>query len=210
MIKLSKRLHSVASLVRDGARVCDVGCDHGYIPVYLVEQGICPSAIASDINDGPLASCRGLVHSVHLDDSITCVLSNGLDDINGDDVDDIIIAGMGGELIADILSRCDYATDKHIILNPMTHPEVARRWLFDNGFEIVNDIIVPDSKHHYSIFDARHTSNITEKSEIDYFLGNITDFSDKEYFVHLLSYLRNKEKGGADYKNLISIIEEKI
>lgn len=210
MINLSKRLSSVAGLVNAGARLADIGCDHGYVPVYLVQQGVCPSAVASDVNSAPLESCASLVRQSHLQDKIKCVLSNGLDAINGDEIDDILIAGMGGELIADILTRCSYAKDKHIILNPMTHPELARKWLFDNGFEIINDIIVPDGKHHYSIFDARYTGNITPKTDIDYFLGNITDFSDKEYFIHLLSYLNNKQKGGADYLKLITFIEEKI
>lgn len=210
MINLSKRLSSVAGLVHNGARLADIGCDHGYVPVYLVSNGVCPSAVASDVNAAPLESCARLVRQSRLEDKIKCVLSNGLDAINGNDIDDILIAGMGGELIADILDRCDYVRDKHVILNPMTHPEIARKWLFDNGFDIINDIIVPDGKHHYSIFDARFTGHITEKTEIDYFLGNISDFSDKEYFVHLLSYLNNKQKGGADYKMLISFIEGKI
>lgn len=210
MTKLSKRLLSVSELVHDGARLCDVGCDHGYVPVYLVENGVCPSAVACDINSAPLESCASLVRQSHLTDKINCVLSNGLDNISCDDVDDIIIAGMGGELIADILSRCSWLENKHIILNPMTHPELARKWLFDNGYEIQNDIIIPDGKHHYSIFDAVYTGNITPKTDIDYFLGNISDFSDSEYFVHLLSYLKNKQKGGADYSELIKYIEEKI
>lgn len=210
MVNLTKRLQAVADLVRKGARLADVGCDHGYVPVYLVENGIIPSAVACDVNEGPLKSCVGLVHQSNLDESIKCVLSNGLDDVCGDDVDDILIAGMGGELIADILSRCDYLRDKHIILNPMTHPEIARKWLFDNGYEIVNDIIVPDGKHHYSIFDAVYNGTVQEKGQLDYFLGNITDYSDREYFIHLLSYLRNKQKGGADYGDLIEYIEGKI
>lgn len=210
MINLTKRLQAVADLVRNGKRLADVGCDHGYVPVYLVKNGICPSAVACDVNAGPLKSCATLVHQSNLDDSIKCVLSNGLENVSSDDIDDILIAGMGGELIADILSRCDYAKDKHIILNPMTHPEIARKWLFDNGFEIINDIIVPDGKHHYSIFDACYNGIVQEKGQRDYFLGNIIDYSDKEYFVHLLSYLKNKQKGGADYSDLIDYIEGKI
>lgn len=210
MINLTKRLQAVADLVRDGARLADVGCDHGYVPVYLVEKGICPSAVACDVNSAPLESCASLVRQSGLENSIKCVLSNGLENVNGDDIDDILIAGMGGELIADILSRCDYARDKHIILNPMTHPEIARKWLFDNGFDIDNDIIIADGKHHYSIFDAHYVGTVQEKGQRDYFLGGINDYSDKEYFIHLLSYLRNKQKGGADYNDLIEYIEGKI
>ncbi len=210
MIKLTDRLNACASLVRKGSRLADIGCDHGYIPVYLVSEGIIESAVASDINEGPLNSCRSLVRMSGLEDRIKCVLSDGLDGIETDEIDDILIAGVGGELIADILKRCAYAREKHIILNPMTHPELARKWLFNNGFEIINDIIVPDGRHHYSVFDACYTGELKERSEADYFLGSIEDFSDGEYFLHLINYLKNKQKSGEDLSAVISAIEEKI
>lgn len=209
-IKLSPRLSAAAGLVREGARLCDVGCDHGYVPVSLVLDGKIKSAVACDINEGPLASCKSLVRAYELEDKITCVLSDGLQNVGGSDVDDILLAGMGGELISDILSRCTWAKDKHIIINAMTHPELARKWLFDNGFEIQNDIIVPDGRHHYSVLDAVYTGKFKDYTEADLFLGNISDFSDKEFFIHLINYLRNKQKGGYDYAEIITLIEEKL
>ncbi|MGN0523323.1 MAG: class I SAM-dependent methyltransferase [Eubacterium sp.] len=210
MIKLSNRLSAAAAMVTRGSRLCDVGTDHGYVPVYLLEQGIIISAVACDINTGPLNSCIALVNECGLNEKIKCVLSNGLEKISESEIDDILIAGMGGELIADILSACPYAHKKHLILNPMTHPEVARKWLYDNGFDIVNDIIVCDGKHHYNVFDAVYSGNITEKSTVDYYLGNIKDFSDTKYFTHLLNYLENKQKGGGDYFDVINAIKEKL
>ncbi len=210
MIKLTNRLEACASLVRNGARLADIGCDHGYIPVFLVSKGIIPSAVAADINEGPLSSCMSLVRMSGLENSIKCVLSDGLDSIAEDEIDDILIAGMGGELIADLLSRCPYVKNKHLILNPMTHPELTRKWLYENGFEIDRDFIVADSKHHYSVFDAYYTGINKEKTEADYYLGNIKDFRDGEYFLHLINYLENKQKGGADYSAVISAIKEKI
>lgn len=210
MIKLSKRLAACAGLVRHGKRLADIGCDHGYIPVYLCENGMIEYAIASDINEGPLSACRLLVKSTGLEDNIKCVLSDGLEKIDKNEVDDILIAGMGGELIADILSRCDYVRSKHLILNPMTHPELARKWLFDNGFAIQNDIVVADAGHHYSVMDAYYTGQTAEYTELDAYLGKIQDFSDKEYFIHLINYLKNKEKGGYDYATVIAAIEDLI
>lgn len=210
MIKLSNRLTAAASMVRRGYRLCDVGTDHGYVPVYLAEQGIINSAVACDINEGPLSSCAALVKEHGLQDKIKCILSDGLENVSPDDVDEILIAGMGGELIANILSRCDYIKSKHLILNPMTHAEITRNWLYSNGFLINKDIIVSDGSHHYSVFDAVYTGEITEKNKADYYLGNIKDFSDREYFVHLLNYLRNKQKGGGDFADVIKAIEEKI
>ena len=210
MVKLSKRLQLCADLVRRNVRLADIGCDHGYVPVYLVDNDYIISAVASDINEGPLNSCRQLVREYHLDDRIKCVLSDGLNNINSDMADDILIAGMGGELIADILSRCTFVKEKHLIINPMTHAEIARKWLFDNGFEICNDIVFEDAGHHYSVFDAYYKGEAVEYEPLDCYIGKVTDFSDKEYFIHLINYLKNKQKSGADFNEIIAAIERKI
>lgn len=207
MQKLSIRLSSVAALVKQDAAIADIGTDHGYIPVYLAENKVINSAVASDINEGPLNSCISLVKEKGLENVIRTKLSNGLDSLDENDFDTIIIAGMGGELISDILSRHSYVKDKHIILQPMTHPEVARKFLYDNGFEIKNDIIVKDGRHYYNVFDAYYTGKIIPKSRVDYFIGNIRDFSNKEYFEHLLNYFKNKSKSGEDYSDIISALE---
>lgn len=210
MMKISDRLRMCSSMVRQGKRLCDVGTDHGYVPVYLVKNGIIPSAVACDINEGPLASCKALVDRHSLSDKIKCVLSNGLDNIENDEIDDILLAGMGGELITDILSRFEYVREKHLIMNPMTHPEVLRKWLYSNGFMINQDVIVPDGRHHYNVFDAVYTGSVEDKTQVDYYLGNISDFSDREYFLHLLNYLKNKQRGGEDNTSIIKRIEEFI
>ena len=209
-VKLSPRLAACASLVREGSRLADVGCDHGYVPVSLVLDGKIPSAVACDINEGPLNSCKWLVQSYSLEDKITCVLSDGLKNVDGGSVDDILLAGMGGELIADILQNCSYTKEKHIIVNAMTHPEIARKWLYENGFEIKNDIVLPDGKHHYSVLDAVYTGAFTDADDVKCFLGEISDFSDKAFFEHLLNYLRNKQKGGFDYSKVIAEIEKRL
>lgn len=209
MIKLSCRLQAVADMVNEGASVADVGTDHGYIPAYLIKNNIAKSVIACDINEKPLASCKRYISSLGLDDKVKCVLSDGLQSIDGD-YDTVIIAGMGGELIAQILENAENIRHCRLIINPMTHPELARKWLYDNGFCIENDIVVADLKHHYSVLSAHYTGKIQEKSEVDYFLGEISDFSDREYFEHLLVYLKNKQKSGVDYSDVISAIEGKI
>ena len=208
MVKLTKRLQACADLVRNGSRLADIGCDHGYVPVYLCENGLIKSAVASDINEAPLSSCRRLVEESMLEDRISCVLSDGLEKLELDNIDDILIAGVGGILIYEILRNC--RSDKHLILNPMTHPEEARRVLYENGYEIENDIVVADSNQHYSVFDAYYTGEAKAYTAVDLWLGKINDFSDTEYFTRLIKYLKNKEKGGADYSEVIAAIEEKI
>jgi tRNA (adenine22-N1)-methyltransferase len=208
MSGLSKRLTAVAELVEQGSAIVDIGTDHGYVPVYLVKNGIAKSAVALDINEGPLASCRALVESEGLSDRISVRLSDGLENVKSEEYDTVIIAGMGGELISDILSRCRDAEKKHLILQPMTHPEIARKYLYDNGYGILHDFTVADGRHHYSVFDARFTGDFRERSRADYYLGEISDFSDKEYFLHLLNYLRNKVKSGEDNDDVIAAVEK--
>ena len=213
MIKLSERLKTAADMIRQGSALADIGCDHGYVPVYLVQSGKIKYAVASDINKGPLTSCESLVKENFLEDKIKCVLSDGLENINLDEVDDILIAGMGGELIADILSKGDKnkLKEKHLILNPMTHPEIARKLLYENGFEIQNDIIIKDKKHYYNIFDCFYKGDKTPFNQTDLFLGKIEiNEENKGYFLHLLNYLNNKQKSGEDFGEVICAIEEKI
>lgn len=205
--KLSKRLYAVASLVKQGAVVADVGTDHGFVPVWLCKNGIITKAIASDLNRGPLESCAEYVRRAGLCDAVSLRLSDGLDAVGDDEYDTLIIAGMGGELIKEIMSGKDL-TKKHIIVNPMTHPEIVRKYFYDNGFEIINDLIVGDGRHYYSVFDAVYTGEFSKKSQADYYLGNIKDFSNKEYFLHLLTYLRNKEKSGENLSSVIRAVEE--
>ena len=125
MVSLSKRLNAVASLVESGSSVADVGTDHGYIPVYLVENKISPFVVAMDINEKPLASCKSLVKAAGFEDVILTRLSNGLEKLDRGECDTAIIAGMGAELIVDILSKCDFVNELHLILQPMTLPEIA-------------------------------------------------------------------------------------
>lgn len=209
MIRLSNRLQAVADLVPQGTVPVDVGCDHGYVPVYLVQSGKCERAIACDVNKAPLKSCELLVQDEELEDRIKCVLSDGLDKIE-DDYDTVIIAGMGGELIANILSRNESIKTKSLVINPMTHSELVRKWLYDNDFQIDKDIIVSDANHFYSVISAHYTGVKQEACEVDYYLGEIKDFSQKQYFEHLLNYLKNKQKSGVDYSAVINAIEEKL
>lgn len=212
MISLSPRLFAVAELVRHGAVLADVGCDHGFLPVYLLQNGIIKSAVASDINPGPLSSCEQLVIKEGLQNSVSLVLSDGLRGVDCSSYTDVSFCGMGGELISLILnaSKEHFSPDKHYIFNPMTHPEILRKYLCDNGFEIVRDFIVREQNHYYNVFDAYYTGKTKAFDESYYFLGNITDFTYKEYFTHLLNHLENKMKGGADYSSVITAIKEKL
>ena len=143
---LDKRLLSVASFVREGAFVCDIGTDHAYLPVYLVLIGRATRALASDINKGPVERAKNSVSKYGVSDKIDVILSAGLDGAADYPVTDIIIAGMGGELIASILEDAKWTQNEkyRLILQPMTHPEILREYLVDNGFEIKDEDIVSE------------------------------------------------------------------
>ena len=102
-MELSKRLQTVAAAVTPGHRIADVGTDHGYVPIYLVKNGLCPSACAMDVNKGPLARAAEHIGQEGLSDKIATRLSDGLAGLAPDETDTVVIAGMGGELILRIV-----------------------------------------------------------------------------------------------------------
>lgn len=133
-IKLTERLAMAASFVRDNAFVADIGTDHAKLPIYLVQTGKAARCIACDINKMPLERARTNINEYGLDDKIELLLTNGLQGVESYGVTDVIIAGMGGELIQEILKNSK--VKKHgtrFILQPMTKESELRRWLYDNG-----------------------------------------------------------------------------
>lgn len=210
MVRLSERLLAVCSLVKVNSRIADIGTDHGFIPVWLYQNAVIKGGVASDVNIGPLNSCKRLVSQELLCEHIKVCQSDGLKNLCEDDFDTVIIAGMGGSLIADILADCPYIKNKYLVLNPMTHPEIVRKFLFDNAFEIDDDIVVKDGEHYYSVFSAHYSGVLRSVKRADYYLGNIKDFSNRQYFERLIRYLENKSKSGEDYSDVINAVKEKI
>ena len=156
---LKGRLSLCAQYVREGSRLADIGTDHAYLPIALCEMGQCPSALACDINPLPLSSARENVARHGLSDRIETRLGDGLNPVSAEGADDIVIAGMGGELIADILAACPWIKnpDKRLILQPMTRHEALIRWLYTNGFTITDQGAVTDSGKCYTVICAHYT-----------------------------------------------------
>ena len=134
IFKVDERLKTVAGFVRQGSRLLDIGTDHAHLPVYLIKSGVCPSAVATDVVPGPLKAAEKTVIEKGMENEISLFLSDGFDSVPENCADDIVIAGMGGELIERILSRCKWIKRDGIrlVLQPMTHPEVVRRYLYEN------------------------------------------------------------------------------
>ena len=170
-IKLSPRLIAIAGLVDGGDRVVDVGTDHGFIPAWLVRNGISPRVYASDIVPGPLARARETARTYGLEDIIEFRLCDGLDACSDNDVDAVIIAGMGGEAIAGILERASWTRGKKLILQPMSKHETLRGWLYENGYKITGERLVRDAGIIYSIISAAGGSEEREPTDAELLAG---------------------------------------
>ena len=140
-ITLSPRLLSVGRLVPAGCRYADVGTDHAYLPVWLLQNGVVSRAIASDVREGPLARARQTAARYGLTGQISFRLCDGLSGIAPEEVDTVSIAGMGGETIADILSAAPWSGqgDRRWLLQPMSAAEDLRTWLYGHGFHIESE-----------------------------------------------------------------------
>ena len=145
-LKLSKRLEAIAKLVPLNGGVADVGTDHGYIPVWLSQNGHSGNIYATDINEGPIDHAKQTAREYDLEDRIHFFLCDGLEALNGNDVSTVITAGMGGENIADILQRASWTKDNNclLILQPMSKSSYLRSWLYNNGYKVLKEQLVDD------------------------------------------------------------------
>ena len=196
-IKLDSRLESVASLVKKGSIVADIGTDHAYLLCYLVQNGICPSGIAADLRKGPLANAQQTVTSCGLTEKIELILSDGLQNIKEGCCDTVVMAGMGGILISVIIEKAPWVYNKNvtIIAQPMTHAEILRKFLCDNGFEIKKEVASTDGKRLYCALAAEFTGKKSEQDESYYYLGELTKNDDeitKKYIEKLIITLDKK------------------
>ena len=130
-MELSKRLTAVAGLVTEGASVADIGTDHGYIPIHLIEQNLSPKVIAMDINKGPLERARIHIAGYGMSDRIETRLSDGLAAVKPKEVEEMIVAGMGGGLVIHILEEGKQivSTLKGCILQPESTGISCRTWV---------------------------------------------------------------------------------
>lgn len=150
-VKLSDRMAAVAHLVPVGASVCDVGCDHGFVAIYLVEEKISPRVIAMDINTGPLLRAKKHIENALLSTYIETRLSDGLEKFAPGETECMIAAGMGGRLIVKILSDCPEKVRslRYLVLQPQSELFLVRNYLRNRGFVIrKEDMVLEDGKFY--------------------------------------------------------------
>lgn len=184
---LDKRLKLCAEFVSGKGAVCDVGTDHAYLAIELLKSGKCRKVIASDVKEGPLEAARRNVEKYGVSDKVELVLSDGLENINLDGVTDIVIAGMGGETIVNILEDYFYENcleDIQLILQPMSKPEMLREFLYNRGYMNISERAVEDGNRIYTVICAKEGNyqfrQLTEYESVAGFLDE-DDETGKKY-----------------------------
>lgn len=150
--------------------VLDIGTDHAYIPIYLAQNKLAKKIIATDLRKGPLMIAEANIIKYGLEDKIELRLGEGLSPVEEDEADTIIIAGMGGELISNILNdgikKAERA--KVLVLQPMNSQEILRRWLIENGFSITEEDIALEGFKVYNLIIAKKGNSQRFLSDFDY------------------------------------------
>lgn len=212
--KMTPRLRMVVELLPSCRSVADIGTDHGYLPIYLVNKGICEKAIAADVNEGPLSAAQKNISLTRVKDRIHTCLSDGLEKIG--DVDCVTIAGMGGELISEILSHRKEC-HKRFVLQPQRSYDDLRCYLAENGFEIKKEAVCRENDKMYCAFYAEFTGEKKEIGEKEALLGKASLFEDIKLYREYIQYrkkevtkaLENMEKvnaKGERYEELLKIM----
>lgn len=181
---LDKRLKACAELISGKGIAVDVGTDHAYLAADLILSGKCSKVIASDVKEGPLESARKTVEKYEILDKVDLILSNGLEKIPYENVSDVVIAGMGGETIAEIIANvdCDKYEKIRWILQPMTKIEYLRKKLYDFDLKIVSEKVIEDVDKLYVVICAEYNKDwryLTEYESIAGFFDESESFAQK-------------------------------
>ena len=220
-IRTDARLDAALSFIENGAVAADVGTDHGYIPIYLVQNGISPFAYASDVNAQPLAKAKANAEKYGVSDRISFHLCDGLGfigkgEMNGEHpVDTVVVCGMGGELIAKIIDASAYVkrTGVRLVLQPMTRADKLRTYLAANGFAVLGEKLCTAAGKIYTVICAEYDGVERVITDAEAILGRSASDGDrrlaKEYLAAALKKQRtkidgmnNSSRGAADEKKL--------
>ena len=203
MLKLSKRLLAVANLVSEGNCVADIGTDHGYVPIYLVKQHTVKAAIAMDINEGPLLRAKENIRQHGLEHYIQTRRSDGVLALKPKEADSIVIAGMGGGLMIEILTegREVLSSVGELVLQPQSEIWEVRHFLATEGYRIETEDMVLEDGKYYPMMRIVHGTDDAENKEIYFQYGK--DLLFKNHMV-LADYLEKEERQLLKIKECLS------
>ena len=205
-MKLTNRLLKIASLVTPNKRLADIGTDHGYIPVYLLNKKIINFAILADINRGPLENARKEVNKNKLEDKVDLRLGSGIEVLKKGEVDEIIIAGMGGILIGELLEankEVAHEAEK-LILQPMQAQDELRKYLLNNGYEILDECLEKEDFRLYEIIVTKYTGKNTKVEDDIYYEVGKKLLENKDELLN--EFIDNKIK---KYNNIVEKLGNK-
>lgn len=196
-MELSKRLKRIAEHVDKCESIADIGTDHGYIPIYLVKEGICEKAIASDINKGPIEKAKVNVTFEGVSDKVKCLLGPGLNPLKVGEVNGVILAGMGGNLTRDILLADMPKVKKYdfLILQPAQNPEVLREFLYKNNYKILDEDLIKDEGRFYELFKVKYdetSEKLIFEDELDYEISPLLRKKEHPLFKEFIEEKINK------------------
>lgn len=191
-MKLSRRLETIASFVKPGNRLADVGTDHGYIPIFLVQEGVIPKALAMDVRRGPLDRAEEHIREAGLSGQIETRLSDGLLRLSPGEADTVVIAGMGGELEIHILEEGKHVWDSvsQWVLSPQSDLARVRRYLLENGFSIRREAMVKEDGKFYTVLEAGRDGGETAP-EAAAGRGGRKDWEKESYYLYGKDLIRS-------------------
>ncbi len=197
---IDNRIALCASFVREGTKLADVGTDHAYLPIKLALDGYIQSAVACDVRVGPLENAKNNIIRYGVENIVKTRLSDGLDEIAPDEAYDIVMAGMGGELIAEIINRTKWLYDNRyrLILQPMTRAEILRPFLLENGFNIEKEKACISGRKSYSVMQCSYDGQKRSCDVRTQYIGLLAGDSSEEagrYIASVTAKLKRKING---------------
>lgn len=204
-MSVNSRLLKIAGMIRSGDRVADIGTDHAYLPVFLLKNGIAQKAFACDIGDGPLENARLNIERSNVD-GIELRKGDGLKAVGPDEIDTAVLAGMGGDLMARIISDTGWIknTRYELILQPMTAVEELRQYLCENGFAIVKECAVMSQGRIYTVIKAVFDGKTRACDPIFRFIGRLPENMGEDELGYIKRKRRIIGKLADDIKNIES------
>ncbi len=199
LFQLGPRLDLCARLIRGGRNLCDVGTDHAYLPIWLIKRRKVPRALACDINPGPLETAAGNARRYGVEDKLDLRLSDGLRAVAPEEAEDVVIAGMGGELILRIVAETPWLKnpEKGLVVQPMSSSQDLREGLRDLGFEIRRELAAEDAGRVYTACSVRYLGKPPETGLLYPYLGCLEPGAEevKKYAEKVLRDLNGRLAG---------------
>ncbi len=213
-MEISSRLKCIAKMIEKCDSIADIGTDHGYLPIYLIKKGICRLAIASDINKGPVEKARLNIRLESVEKTIECRLGSGFNTIKPMEVNVAIIAGMGGNLIRDIIEEGIqvFKSLDYLVLQPVQNPDVLRKYIYESGYIVLDEDLCKDDNKYYEVIKIKYSNRPKALSEVYYEVSKILLEKKhplvKEYvclkikkYDKIFSNINDKGKGAQNRKN---------